>query len=121
MLACGARGCGCLRADDDWERKAQAPAREAGPAAEALPEWAYPVSPAAPLPVGDATAASGEPVEHVAGSAAGYYEIADCEFVCGCRLVSELASGDAHGGSGGAEARGLRLRALPSAERVGTA
>jgi cytochrome c553 len=52
--------------------RAQAPAREAGLAAEALPEWAYPVSPAAPLPVGDATASNGEPVEHVAGSAAGY-------------------------------------------------
>ena len=52
--------------------QAQAPARDAAPAGEALPVWAYPVSTSGPLMVGDATAASGEPVEHIAGSSAGY-------------------------------------------------
>jgi cytochrome c553 len=47
---------------------AQAPA----PASGAWPVWAYPVSAASPLVVGDAAASSDEPVEHVAGSTAGY-------------------------------------------------
>jgi cytochrome c553 len=47
--------------------RAQAPSRDA-----ALPLWAYPVSASGPLMVGNATAASGEPVEHVAGSNARY-------------------------------------------------
>ena len=51
---------------------AQAPAQEAAAQSGAWPVWAYPVSAASPLVVGDATAASDEPVEHVAGSTAGY-------------------------------------------------
>jgi cytochrome c553 len=47
---------------------AQTPA----PAVESLPVWAYPVSASGPLPTGDPTASTGEPVEHVAGSSAGY-------------------------------------------------
>jgi cytochrome c553 len=47
---------------------AQAPVPPGG----AWPVWAYPVSAASPLVVGDAAASSDEPVEHVAGSAAGY-------------------------------------------------
>jgi cytochrome c553 len=52
---------------------AQAPAGGAAavPGA-ALPLWAYPVSPASPLVVGDAAASSDEPLEHVAGSSVGY-------------------------------------------------
>jgi len=52
--------------------RAQAPGRDAGAAAEAWPVWAYPVSATGPLMVGDTAAVSGEPVEHVAGSSAGY-------------------------------------------------
>jgi cytochrome c553 len=48
--------------------RAQAPASPAG----ALPVWAYPVSASSPLPVGDPAAPTGERVEHVAGSTAGY-------------------------------------------------
>lgn len=51
---------------------AQAPVGEASQPDAALPLWAYPVSASSPLVVGDATAVSGEPVEHVAGSSAGY-------------------------------------------------
>lgn len=51
---------------------AQGPVREASLPDAALPVWAYPVSPSSPLVTGDAAAASGEPVEHVAGSTAGY-------------------------------------------------
>jgi cytochrome c553 len=51
---------------------AQAPAGEAAPVGGALPVWAYPVSAATPLVVGDAAASIDEPVEHVAGSTAGY-------------------------------------------------
>lgn len=60
--------------------RAQAPA---APTAGALPVWAYPVSASVPLPVGDTTAASGEPLEHVAGSGAGYTktQIANLFFV----------------------------------------
>jgi cytochrome c553 len=63
--------------------RAQAPARDVAPAAEVLPVWAYPVSASAPLPVGDPVALSGEPVEHVAGSNAGYTktQIANLFFV----------------------------------------
>lgn len=52
--------------------RAQAPAEEAAPPAGAWPVWAYPVSASGPLPVGDAAPISGVPVEHVAGSSAGY-------------------------------------------------
>jgi len=52
---------------------AQPPAREAAPAGWGRPVWAYPVSTGGgPLIVGDDAAVSGEPVEHVAGSSAGY-------------------------------------------------
>jgi cytochrome c553 len=50
----------------------QTPVGEASSPENRLPVWAYPVSASGPLVVGDATAASGEPVEHVAGSTAGY-------------------------------------------------
>jgi cytochrome c553 len=48
-----------------------------------LPVWAYPVSASVPLPVGDTAAVSGEPVEHVAGSGAGFTktQIANLFFV----------------------------------------
>jgi cytochrome c553 len=50
---------------------AQAPAGQADP--PAWPVWAYPVSTGGgPLIVGDDSAVSGEPVEHIAGSSAGY-------------------------------------------------
>jgi cytochrome c553 len=63
--------------------RAQAPAGEAAAAGDALPVWAYPVSASAPLPVGDPAASSGEPLEHVAGSSAGYTktQIANLFFV----------------------------------------
>ena len=51
---------------------AQAPAREAAAPAGTLPMWAYPVSASGPLVVGDTAESSGEPVEHVPGSSAGY-------------------------------------------------
>jgi cytochrome c553 len=65
------------------KERAQAPARDPAPAAEVLPLWAYPVSASVPLPVGDTAASSGEPLEHVAGSSAGYTktQIANLFFV----------------------------------------
>lgn len=51
---------------------AQAPAGDAAAPGGAPPVWAYPVSASVPLPVGDPTPASGEPLEHVAGSSAGF-------------------------------------------------
>jgi len=52
--------------------QAQAPTRKPSLPAGDLPLWAYPVSPIVPLVVGNDAALSGEPVEHVAGSSAGY-------------------------------------------------
>jgi cytochrome c553 len=53
--------------------RAQAPAGQPDPPASAWPVWAYPVSTGGgPLIVGDDAAVSGEPVEHIAGSSAGY-------------------------------------------------
>jgi cytochrome c553 len=53
--------------------RAQTPAGEADAPAGAWPVWAYPVSSGGgPLIVGDDAAVSGEPIEHIAGSAAGY-------------------------------------------------
>lgn len=53
--------------------RAQAPAGQTDPPAGAWPVWAYPVSTGGgPLIVGDDAAVSGEPVEHIAGSNAGY-------------------------------------------------
>ena len=46
---------------------AQSPASGTAP-----PVWAYPVSASVPLPVGDPMAPSGEALEHVAGSSAGF-------------------------------------------------
>jgi cytochrome c553 len=51
---------------------AQPPAREAPSPGGNLPLWAYPVSEATPLVVGNAAASGEEPVEHVAGSSVGY-------------------------------------------------
>lgn len=63
--------------------RAQAPAGAAAPPAGAWPVWAYPVSASAPLPVGDPVALSGEPLERVAGSSAGFTktQIANLFFV----------------------------------------
>jgi cytochrome c553 len=53
--------------------RAQSPAAVADAPAGGWPVWAYPVSTGGgPLIVGDDAAVSGEPVEHIAGSGAGY-------------------------------------------------
>lgn len=64
ILACGYLMIGTA--------SAQAPAGGTSAAAGNWPVWAYPVSASSPLVVGDPATASGDVVEHVPGSAAGY-------------------------------------------------
>ena len=64
--------------------RAQAPAREAGPAG-ALPVWAYPVSPACAAAGGGCDGGERRAGGTCRGECRGIYEDADCEFVCCCR------------------------------------